>query len=352
MSAPRSWRISRPVNAPRASGSACGVRSPVRYGRNVEPVRARPPRRGLVRQLGELPADDAAQPRQRAGGGQHHAHLVPGAGHGVAEGVHAGLRVGPVLGQRGEHDAGRPHRDAQRPGPVDADAEPARGLVARARRDGDAGRRPAATPPATRARSAATPRSISSVSQHLVAPAPLRHVEQQRARGVGDVDRPLAGELEPHVVLGQHHVRDPGVVVRLVLAQPQQLGRGEAGQRAVAGELDEPVEADLAPRSPRTRRRCAGRSRGSPDGSGGRLESSVTSPCIWPERPMPATPSVRPSSACSVASHQSSGFCSDQPGLGVESGYGDLAALEHFAVFGDGDDLDRGGSDVDADGGA
>ena len=36
---------------------------------------------------------------------------------------------------------------------------------------------------------------------------------------------------------------------------------------------------------------------------------------------MPATPSVSPSSASLVAFHQSSGFCSDQPGLGVESGY-------------------------------
>ena len=50
--------------------------------------------------------------------------------------------------------------------------------------------------------------------------------------------------------------------------------------------------------------------------------SSVTSPCIWPESPIPATPSVSPSSACSVARHQSSGFCSDHPGFGVESGYG------------------------------
>ena len=64
---------------------------------------------------------------------------------------------------------------------------------------------------------------------------------------------------------------------------------------------------------------------------------------------MPATPSVSPSSACSVASHQSSGFCSDQPGLGVESGYGDLAALEHLAVLRDGDDLHRGRADVDPD---
>ena len=50
--------------------------------------------------------------------------------------------------------------------------------------------------------------------------------------------------------------------------------------------------------------------------------SSTTSPCIWPERPMPATerPADTSASAAEAASHQSSGSCSDQPGRGVESG--------------------------------
>ena len=53
------------------------------------------------------------------------------------------------------------------------------------------------------------------------------------------------------------------------------------------------------------------------------FESSATSPCIWPDSPMPAgSPAmfVSFSSTVSVARHQSSGFCSDQPGFGVERG--------------------------------
>ena len=37
VSAPRPCLIDRPQNAPRASGSACGVRSPARYGRKTSP---------------------------------------------------------------------------------------------------------------------------------------------------------------------------------------------------------------------------------------------------------------------------------------------------------------------------
>ena len=50
--------------------------------------------------------------------------------------------------------------------------------------------------------------------------------------------------------------------------------------------------------------------------------SSATRPCIWPERPIPATsrPADTSASADSEARHQSSGSCSDQPGRGVESG--------------------------------
>jgi len=54
----------------------------------------------------------------------------------------------------------------------------------------------------------------------------------------------LIGELETDVVLGQQDVRDAPVDLGLVLGQPQQLGRGEPGQRSVAGQLHEPIEAD------------------------------------------------------------------------------------------------------------
>jgi hypothetical protein len=81
-------------------------------------------------------------------------------------------------------------------------------------------------------------------AQHLLAPAPAGDVQQQRAGGVGDVGGVLSGEPEPDVVLGQGDARDLAVGVGLVVAQPQQLGRREAGQRAVAGQRDQLSEPD------------------------------------------------------------------------------------------------------------
>ena len=61
---------------------------------------------------------------------------------------------------------------------------------------------------------------------------------------VGDVDRVLARAPEADVVLRQQDVRDPRERLRLVRPQPEQLRRREAGQRAVAGQLDQPLEPD------------------------------------------------------------------------------------------------------------
>src|SRR5262245_33818198 len=49
--------------------------------------------------------------------------------------------------------------------------------------------------------------------------------------------------------------------------------------------------------------------------------SRATRPCIWPERPIPAMSPPSSARAASLARHQSSGSCSDQPGRGVESRY-------------------------------
>ena len=313
------------MNAPRASGSACGVRSPVRYGRNVRPSAPGSQRRRLVDQLAEVDAaaDDAAQPAQRAGGGQHHAHRCQAPGTAWQNAWTRACGSAAVRGQRGEDDARGPERHRQRPGPVDADAEPAGRLVARARR------RPAMPPPscdrrprATRARVGSHARSSSSASSTSSLQRRARDVEQQRARRVGDVDRALAGQPQPHVVLGQHHVRDARVGVGLVRAQPQQLRRGEAGQRAVAGQLRRAARSRRAPRSRRTRRRCAGRSRGSPGGSTRVGGVERDEPVHLPARGRSRRRRPRaPPAPRSVARHQSSGSCSDQPGFGVDSGY-------------------------------
>ena len=163
----------------------------------------------------------------------------------MAEDVHARLRIGLVGGQRGEDDARGAEHDRHGPGPLDADAERAGGAVARARGDRDAGggaRRETSGDSSTRGSHAAV--ELQRLEHGSSLQRALGDVEQQRARRVGDVDRALAAEPQPHVVLGQQHVRDARVEVRLVRAQPQQLGRGEARQRAVAGQRDQPLEPD------------------------------------------------------------------------------------------------------------
>ncbi len=80
--------------------------------------------------------------------------------------------------------------------------------------------------------------------------------------------------------------------------------------------------------------------------------SSATSPCIWPERPIPAGAphSARSrSSTDSVARHQSSGSCSDQPARGVESGYSASARAHHGPLGVDRNPFDRRGAHVDSD---
>ena len=63
--------------------------------------------------------------------------------------------------------------------------------------------------------------------------------------------------------------------------------------------------------------------------------SNVTSPCIWPPKLIPATcersmPSVSSFIPSILFSYQSSGFCSDQPGCGKNSGYSFETILQIF----------------------
>ena len=63
--------------------------------------------------------------------------------------------------------------------------------------------------------------------------------------------------------------------------------------------------------------------------------SSVTRPCIWPPKPIPATslrsiPSVSSLIPSMLWVNQSSGFCSDQPGCGKNSGYSFDTMLQIF----------------------
>ena len=114
------------------------------------------------------------------------------------------------------------HADADRPGRLVARTGDLRGLAHR--------RQP-------------LPRDLQR-REHLLAPAPVRDVEEEGSRRVGGIGRLLAEEPEADVILREQDVGDSPVDVRLVPAQPEELRRREAGQRAVARQLDQPFEAD------------------------------------------------------------------------------------------------------------
>ena len=150
----------------------------------------------------------------------------------MAEGMKPGLRIVRVLGERCEHDARRAEHDRDRSRLDDAEAEGRGLLVAGA---GDLGRLADGRQPRGR--------DVEG-RQDLVGPASVGHVEEQGSGGVSGVDRPLAREPKPDVVLREHDSPDAGVDVGLVAAQPQQLRCGEARQGAVSRQRDEALEAD------------------------------------------------------------------------------------------------------------
>ncbi len=155
-------RAVRPINAPRARASACGVRSPIRYGRKTRPPA---PGRAVLavsvmisygstsrisaRQLLAV-AERVAVPAQRAAGREHHAHRVVLARHRVAEAVEAHLLLHGVARGVREHDAARADRRHGAAGPHHAEAHRAGRVVGRAARHRDAageGRAPRPAPP-------------------------------------------------------------------------------------------------------------------------------------------------------------------------------------------------------------
>ena len=112
-------------------------------------------------------------------------------------------------------------------------------------------------------------------------------VEPQRAGGVRHFRDRFAGQPQPHIVLRQQDALGRGEHLRLVLGDPQRFRRGEAGHRDVAGAAAKVGNAAF--RAPRIRRRSGRRSTGSPDAAACRAASRKVAPCIWPERPTPAS---------------------------------------------------------------
>ena len=120
------------------------------------------------------------------------------------------------------------------------------------------------------------------------------------------------------------------------------------GKRAVAGQRDQPVEADPLLDLGALGRRCAGRSRGSRAGARDPRRRARRARASAPRaRSRPRDGSA--ASARSVARHQSSGSCSAQPGRGVESGYSSSALASTSPVGRDRERLDAARADVEPD---
>ena len=89
--------------------------------------------------------------------------------------------------------------------------------------------------------------------QHLGGPTALADVEEGGAGSIGDLSVELAGQPEADVILGQQHLPDLSVGLRLILPDPDDFGRREAGQHRVRCQLDDPLPTD-ALRDPRALR--------------------------------------------------------------------------------------------------
>src|SRR5581483_1133158 len=75
-------------------------------------------------------------------------------------------------------------------------------------------------------------------------PAALSHIEEQSTGGIGNVNATFASQAEANVVLRQEHGAHMLPDFGLVLAHPQQLGKGESGQCWIGGELNQSPSAD------------------------------------------------------------------------------------------------------------
>ena len=245
----------------------------------------------------------------------------------MAERVDARLGVGGELGQRREHDA---RRSRARPTAARPRASPRR--RARPRPGRPRPRRPAipslvspetsADSSARGSHSAGTP----SAAQTSSLQRPARDVEQQRARGVGDVDRPLAATASaarsPWAAGCARPARGPRARASRSHSSFGAVKPVSARLPVAAISSSSPIRDSISSHSAPVRwsfQRIAGRSTCS-------SASSATSPCIWPDRPIPATsPRAELLERLLRRRHQSSGSCSAQPGFGVESPYSSSA---------------------------
>ena len=79
--------------------------------------------------------------------------------------------------------------------------------------------------------------------QHSAGPAPAGHIQQIGAAGVAHFRAILPGQAEAHIILGQQNMPDLLPDFRFMPPHPQDFPGGEAGQRRVGGDADQPLPA-------------------------------------------------------------------------------------------------------------
>ncbi|MNL28863.1 hypothetical protein D3C87_1505270 [compost metagenome] len=74
-------------------------------------------------------------------------------------------------------------------------------------------------------------------AEQRIGPIAPGHVEPEGASGVRHVLHMFTGQKQPDIGLGQQHLANARIDVRLMLAHPGDLGSGEARHGDIAGNL-------------------------------------------------------------------------------------------------------------------
>ena len=202
---------------------------------------------------------------------------------------------------------------------------------------------------------AATSRDLQR-RQHLVRPVALLQVEQERARRRRPCpSRTRRSGSSARNLWAAGYARPAAYTSGSCSAHPQDLGRGEAGQGIIAGDLDQAFLAQPARGSRRILRRCAGRSTGWPGAAPGPARPAAPARASGRSGRRARTWSGRAPVCVSTAwmlrvapCHHSWGSCSLHNGWGVSNVYSLACDPHDFAAGIDQDGLGGGGRDIDS----
>ena len=197
--------------------------------------------------IGDARGQRVAIPAQTARRGEHHAHQMPAVRHGMTKRVQTALRVIKRRVDRGKNDAGSAQRQRNDAFADRAHADRARALVAAAGDDRRARDQPGRLGRHGRNR----PRHLGAfiggrdkarrnpqLFEQCGRPIAGAQVKEDGPRRTGAVGGKFTGEPIAQIIFGQEELGGAGKDFRLLLADPENLGRGKARQCVVAGDAD------------------------------------------------------------------------------------------------------------------